>query len=103
VLRLAAVAAMAAGLGGCIGDGLLGPSGPTAPERLDATMGMDEHDVIRRWGPPDDSYEFADGGRSATWEYDEWNSLYEDYLYASEPQYVACRCGNTSARVPPGR
>lgn len=78
-LALLAVATMTAGVGGCAG-GLLGQSGPTAPERLDATFGMAERDVISRWGTPDGAYDYADGGRAATWEHSWWDALYEDYF-----------------------
>ena len=64
---------------GCVG-GLLGQSGPTAPERLDATLGLGERSVIGRWGTPDDVYEFTDGGRAVTWRHEKWNSAFEAYF-----------------------
>ena len=64
---------------GCVG-GIFGPSGPTAPERLDATLGQGERDVIGGWGTPDDVYEFTDGGRAVTWRHESWNAASQAYF-----------------------
>lgn len=79
--RIPLVLALVAGAvtSSCLG-GLVGQSGPTAPERLDATLGAKERDVIGRWGTPDDVYDFTDGGRAVTWQHEEWNSLNETYF-----------------------
>jgi hypothetical protein len=68
------------GLSGCLSGGSSGggPRGETASERLEATVGLSERDVISRWGTPDDSFEFADGGRTLTWEHGYWNEAWEE-------------------------
>ena len=78
-VRGALVLAVAASAAGCVGG--LGQSGPTASERLEATIGQSERDVIGRWGPPDDYYEYADGGRSLIWEYSYWQESWQEQWY----------------------
>lgn len=79
-LRNVVLSACASALAGCVGGGF-GQQGPTAAERLDATLGQNERDVIRRWGNPDNFYEFADGGRSLDWEYSYWNDAWREQWY----------------------
>lgn len=67
---------IAIALAGCIAGG--GQQGPTATQRLDATIGKNERDIISRWGTPDAFFEFADGGRSLTWEHSYWVESWQE-------------------------
>lgn len=70
MVGLCALTAIAVTAGGCIPG--MGQQGPTLEERLDGVIGESERSIIGRWGTPDDSYEFSDGGRRLTWEYGYW-------------------------------
>jgi len=59
-------------LSGCLASG---SDGPTVTERLDATLGQSDREVITRWGIPDDTVDFADGGQLMTWRDDEFYDL----------------------------
>lgn len=64
------LATIALAVAACLPD--VGQQGPTASQRLDQTIGRSERDIISQWGPPDDYYDYRDGGRALTWEHSYW-------------------------------